>query len=133
MAANVTAKSVEDEVRKVQAAIAERDQQIAFLSQQIAEAEAAQATATAPASSPAPAVPPSPAETAAERQDRELTATALIAQERPQTGSRRFWLSELEALGRLIAPGLPPASQRAAALRDPRGNAFARALQECAR
>ena len=63
----------------------------------------------------------------------QLDAMAILAREAPLKGSRRFWMNELDALGRLLAPDLPPTKQRAVALEDRRGHAFVEALQQCPR
>lgn len=90
------------------------------------------APAPAPAAPAAPAAAeaaPPPVRTAYEQADIELSGLALIARDTPDKGSRSFWRQQVSTLGRHLLPGEPPTRQTAAALDDPRGQAFVEALQ----
>jgi predicted secreted protein len=123
-------------------------EEIASLRRQIAASEAARAESEAAraetetalaalterllAATPAPAAPAAPeppAQTPWQREDAELGGLAILAAETPEKGSREFWRRQVDALGRHLAPDLPPTHQVARALDDPRGRAFVAALQ----
>jgi hypothetical protein len=58
----------------------------------------------------------------------EFDGLAILAREGRHTPSRLFWMDAIERLGQHVAADLPPAQQRARALEDQRGQAFAEAL-----
>lgn len=83
----------------------------------------------APDAPTTPEAPAAPARTAWEQQDVNFAGLAIIAAATPDKGSRAFWRAQIDALGRHLAPDLPPTKQMALALDDGRGQAFVEALQ----
>lgn len=140
MAAGVTATkgateeahaALQARIADLQRRITERDQELAWMADQMAAmTAAAEAQAPAAPEPTAKAALPSPAAIAFAKADAELGGLAIVAREGRTPASRQTWHGALVRLGKHIAPDLPPASQLAKALEDPRGHAFLQAKME---